>query len=170
MRKRAPTSYPKRTPQQWLEIKKQACARFAKGECIRDIADALHVSYDAVRVWRRQWQHDGSAAVCSHASPGAKPRLSPEQLQQLGEALLLGPAHWGYRTELWTLARIAALIKQLFGVAYHPSHVFKVLRGMGWSCQKPAREAKERDAEAIARWLADDWPRLKKGRKPTAPR
>lgn len=81
---------------------------FVKGECIRDIAAALHVSYDAVRVWRRQWQQAGSAAVCSHASPGAKPRLSPKQLQQLGEALLLGPAHWGYRTELWTLARITA--------------------------------------------------------------
>lgn len=46
MGKRAPTSYPKRTPQQWREIKEQACWRFAQGEPLKDIAAALHVSYE----------------------------------------------------------------------------------------------------------------------------
>jgi transposase len=170
MTKRAPTSYPKRTSQQWREIKAQACSRFARGESIDDIAAALHVSYEAVRVCRRKWEQGGVEAACAQAPLGAKSRLSQEQLAQLGDALLLGPAHWGYQTELWTLERMAALIKQLFGVAYHPSHVFKVLRGMGWSCQKPTRQAKERDEEAIARWLAEDWPRIKKGLNATAPR
>jgi len=163
MGKRAPTSYPKRTPQQWREIKEQACSRFAQGERIADIAAALHVSYEAVRVWRGKWEQGGSEAACAQAPLGAKPRLSPAQLKELAQALLRGPAHWGYQTELWTLERIAALIKQRFGVSYHPSHVFRVLRAMGWSCQKPARKAKERDETAIARWLAKDWPRPQKG-------
>lgn len=170
MRRRAPTSYPRRTQQQWREGKAQACLRFAKGERIDDIAAALHVSYEAVRVWRRKWEQGGVQAACAQSPPGPKPRLSPEQLDQLAEALLQGPVPFGYQTQLWTLERIAALIKQRFGVSYHPSHVFRVLQAMGWSCQKPTRQAKERNEEAIARWLAEDWPRLKKGHKPTAPR
>ena len=40
---------------------------------------------------------------------------------------------------------------------------------MGWSRQRPARRAVERDDEAIARWVAEDWPRVKKGALLTDP-
>jgi hypothetical protein len=29
---------------------------------------------------------------------------------------------------------------------------------MGWRLQRPARRAQERDEQAIARWVAEDWP------------
>jgi hypothetical protein len=29
---------------------------------------------------------------------------------------------------------------------------------MGWRLQRPARRAIERDEQAIARWVAEDWP------------
>jgi transposase len=76
--------------------------------------------------------------------------------------LLQGPRRHGYRTELWTLARVADLIAAKFGVRYHPSAVWHILRAMGWSCQKPERRARERDELAIQRWRQDDWPRIKK--------
>jgi transposase len=61
-------------------------------------------------------------------------------------------------TDHWTLARVATVIEQLTGVAYHPGHVWKLLRRMGWRLQRPARRAVERDERAIARWVAEDWP------------
>ena len=94
---------------------------------------------------------------------GPKARLSVEQLRHLESELLRGPLAHGYRTDLWTLERMAYLIKQFFGVSYHPGHVYKILRGLGWSCQKPERRAKERDQAAIQRWLQKDWPPIKKG-------
>jgi transposase len=78
--------------------------------------------------------------------------------------LVQGPLHAGYRTDVWTLARIAKLIHQEFGIRYHPSHVWKILTALGWSCQKPERRAVERDEAAIARWKQHDWPRIKKRR------
>jgi transposase len=168
MRKRAPTQYPGRNQQQWRVAKEQACARFDEGHSVQAVADALHVSYEAVRVWRHKWQQGGVEAACAQKPLGAPPRLSREQLAQLEQALLDGPAACGYHTELWTLARIAALIKKLFAVSYHPSHVFRVLQAMNWSCQKPTRQANERNEAAIRKWLDEDWPRIKKGPKPTA--
>jgi transposase len=170
MRKRAPTQYPRRSQQQWRVAKEQACTRFAAGQSIQAVADALHVSYEAVRVWLHKWQQGGAEAACAQAPLGAKPRLSPEQLGQLETALLEGPVRWGHQTQLWTLARIADLIYKLFGVRYHPSHVFKLLGRMGWSCQRPTRQAKERNEAAIAQWLREDWPRIKKGHWPPEPR
>jgi transposase len=76
--------------------------------------------------------------------------------------LVQGPGQHGYRTELWTLARVAEVIAVTFGIAYHPSAVWHILRAMGWSCQKPARRARERDEQTIARWRQEDWPRIKK--------
>src|SRR5829696_5346033 len=34
-------------------------------------------------------------------------------------------------------------------------------RGLGWSVQRPVRVAAERDEQAIARWVAEDWPAIK---------
>ena len=151
-------------------MKEDACERFAQGESIRLISEALHVSYEAVRVWRQKWQEGGVEAACAQKPLGAPRRLSQAQLAELEQALLDGPAAFGYQTELWTLARIAALIKKLFSVSYHPSHVYRVLQAMNWSCQKPTRQAKERNEAAIEKWLTEDWPRIKKGLKPTARR
>jgi hypothetical protein len=49
-------------------------------------------------------------------------------------------------------------VSRLTGVAYHPGHTWKLLRRMGWRLQRPARRAVERDEQAIARWVAEDWP------------
>jgi Winged helix-turn helix len=39
--------------------------------------------------------------------------------------------------------------------------VWRILRGLGWSVQRPVRVAAERDKQAIARWVAEDWPAIK---------
>jgi transposase len=51
---------------------------------------------------------------------------------------------------------------------YHPGHVWKFLRQLGWSCQRPAGRALERDEKAIERWQKERWPELKKRQKSSA--
>ena len=67
-----------------------------------------------------------------------------------------------YHTDLWTCPRVADLIRARFGVSYHPDHIGRLLRSLGFSPQKPQRRAVERDEEEIRRWEAEDWPRIKK--------
>jgi transposase len=68
------------------------------------------------------------------------------------EALLLkGAKAHGWRTELWTADRVAALIERHFGICFHPEHARKILkRRLRWTSQKPQRKAKQRDRAAIA--------------------
>ncbi|WP_262272535.1 helix-turn-helix domain-containing protein [Microvirga yunnanensis] len=58
----------------------------------------------------------------------------------------------GFATERWTLARIAALIEREFGVHYHPRSLERPLKAHGFSVQRPATRAKERDELVIAVW------------------
>jgi transposase len=83
--------------------------------------------------------------------------------------LLQGPLAHGYRTNLWTTARIAELIQRKYGVQHHRDHVGRLMHSLKWSPQKPERRALERDEKAIARWKQKDWPRIKKTLRGWAP-
>ena len=115
----------------------------------KDIAAALGVTSGAVSQWMKAAREGGIEALRRHPAPGPRPRLSPEQKEQIPSILAKGAEHYGFRGELWTAARIAAVIKEVFGISYHPSHICKLLKEIGWSVQKPIRRATQRDEEAI---------------------
>src|ERR1700691_2438810 len=50
------------------------------------------------------------------------------------------------------------------GVRVHEDHVWRILRKLGWSCQRPTGRALERDEAAIRKWKKVEWPRIKKKR------
>jgi transposase len=87
------------------------------------------------------------------------------QKKQLVELLLRGPLAAGYRTDLWTLRRVGEVIQEKFGIRYCVANVWKLMRGFGWSCQKPEKKARERDEGAIRHWKRFAWPHIKKRRK-----
>lgn len=142
----------------------EAACLFAAGVHQAEVARRLGATATSVNRWYRTWKSQGAEGLKRKASPGPKPRLSPAQLQQLEEMLLAGPAAAGYATELWTAPRVRKLIWDRFRVRYHESHVWLLLRKLGWSCQKPAKRAIERDEEAIQHWVKERWPRIKRGR------
>lgn len=72
-----------------------------------------------------------------------------------------GPAARGWADQRWTLARIAELIHQLFGVEYTLRGVSYLLHRIGYTGQVPARRAVERDEEQIAGWRRRRWPAVK---------
>jgi transposase len=142
----------------------EAARLFAQGITQAEVARTLGVSSQAASVWYRRWRQGGAVALRGAGRAGRRPRLSRAELDAVAQALRAGPTAFGFDTESWTLKRIAAVIEHLTGVAYHPGHVWRLLRGLDWSPQRPARRAVERDEAAIARWRATDWPRIKRGR------
>ncbi len=155
---------PQGTPQQLQKRRERAIQLFATGKLPASIARALSASRSSVSRWIQTYERKGSAGLQAQLIPGRPPQLAPKQKQKLEQLLLRGSLAAGYKTDLWTLKRIAKLIKHQFSVEYHPSHVWKVLQQLGWSCQKPERRATQRNGVAIARWKRYKWPRIKKKR------
>ena len=111
--------------------RRQAVALLNQGLKGAQVARALGVSGAAVSRWKQAYEAAGEAALAAKPHPGGQPRLRASDRRRLGRMLLDGPRRHGYRTELWTLRRVAEVVAKKFGVAYHPCHVWKVLRGMG---------------------------------------
>lgn len=140
----------------------QAGKRFERGEGPSEVARRLGVRRQSAHGWQKRWREGGVSALRSRGAAGPKARLSAVQREAITAALVAGPQACGHVTAVWTLPRVAKLIAERTGRRYHPGHVWKLLRGMGFSCQQPTRRAIERDEAAIARWKRVDWPRLKK--------
>ena len=103
--------------------------------------------------------NSGTTRNALTGSTGPDPRLSDAQLVAIDPALREGARAHGFNTDHWTLDRITTVIERLTGVAYHPGHVWKLLRHrLHYRLLRPARRAIERDEQAIARWVAEDWP------------
>jgi hypothetical protein len=47
-------------------------------------------------------------------------------------------------------------------VRYHASQAGRILRQLGWSCQRPVGRALEREADKIRRWKQQRWPEINK--------
>lgn len=141
--------------------RRQATRLFAKDTPTPEVARRLGVARQLAYRWQTAWRQGGMAALASKGSAGRKPKLTPEQMKQVIEALLAGPVARGYRTALWTLPRVAALIEQLTGVRYHPGHVWRLLEASGFRCQRPERRAVEQDEPAIRYWRQVRRPAIK---------
>jgi hypothetical protein len=55
------------------------------------------------------------------------------------------------------------LNRDQFEISYHLSQVGRIWKACGWSSQKPAQWATQRDEEAIRQWLRSVGPKSKKG-------
>jgi transposase len=156
-----------RSPNNWKEARRfQAWQLNQQGWPQRQIAAALGVSEAAVSQWMTRAREGGAEALRRRPSPGAPCRLIDEQLARLPALLHQGPAAYGFRGELWTRGRIAAVIRLAFGISYHPRHVGRLCQALRWSPQKPARRARQRNEAAITYWREETWPALKRGHKP----
>jgi transposase len=147
----------------WREARRvRAWELRQKGWKQKDIAEALGVSAGAVSQWIKQARVEGPEALRHRKGGGPKPRLSEEQVAQLPKLLAQGAEHFGFRGDVWTQLRVAALIRREFGVSYHPAHVGRLLKRLRWSRQKPVDRATQRNETAIERWRTDTWLTLKK--------
>jgi transposase len=148
--------------EQLQERRLHAIALLEQGSTQVEVAHMLGVTQGAVSQWKSAHAHGGNDALAGKSAPGASPKLTEKQCQQLLKYLQQGPRKHGWSTELWTLPRIVQLIAKKFDVQYDQSGAWRLLRRLGWSCQKPERRARERDGDAIERWRKREWPRLKK--------
>jgi transposase len=153
----------RKPPRSWPEgRRRRAWELHQQGWTQQRIAEALDVTQGAVSQWLKRATMQGVEALRDHPAPGAKPLLSADQQAQLVALLLEGAEAHGFRGEVWTCRRVAQLIKDQFRVSYHPDHVGRLLRQLGWSAQRPTVRATQRDEVAIAAWYTERWPALKK--------
>jgi transposase len=144
---------------EWRRFRALALSREGWKEV--EIARALDVSRAAVCKWLAMVRVGGSVVLKARQGCGRPPRLTSEQWAQIPELLWHGAEAYGFRGEVWTCARIGKVFQEEFGVHYHPGHISRLLKKLGWTPQIPITRAIQRDEAAIERWRIETWPQLK---------
>ena len=153
---------PAGSPSALQRRRERAIALLKDGYQPCDVASMLAVDRRSVRRWNAAYRKQGGKALHAKPAPGRPPKLLNPDRARLEKTLLQGARAAGFPTDLWTCPRIVATIERQFGVRYHVDHIGRLMRALGWSPQKPTRRAVERDEQAIAKWVKQDWPRVKK--------
>src|SRR5262245_46098727 len=139
-----------------------AVERVGEGYSPQEVADFLAVDPSSVRRWVAASRRRGAAALAAKPVSGRPPKLTTTQEKIVRRWLAENPTEHGFATELWTASRLDQLIEQEFGAHFHPHYLANWPRRRGYTPQLPRRAPRERDERAIARWLAEDWPRTKR--------
>jgi transposase len=150
-------------------IRRRAVARVVAGQTQAAVAKALGIHPATLVKWMARHRADGDSGLAAKPTPGRSRFLTDAQEAQVRSWLAQKPTDHGFRTDLWTAARVAHLIDRRFGVTYHPNYLREWLAKRGYSPQRPAKKARQRNDAGIAGWVAADWPRIQKKRPRPVP-
>ena len=153
---------PSGSPRQLEARRLQAWKLLREGVAPVDVARRLGVDRRSVRRWRAEGERRGRPGLTARPTPGRPSRLTERMRAALVDCLLAGAQACGFPTELWTCRRVGQVIHRRFKVRYHVNHVSRLLRGLGFSPQKPEAVARERDEAMIRGWVRETWTAVKK--------
>ncbi len=117
-----------------LEARRRlAATMLAKGRGIREVARKIGAAPSSVKRWKDAIEQGGKNALKAKPHTGRPSRLSAKQRQRLLYILQQGPRAANLRADQWTCGRVGIVIRRQFGVKYHPDHVSRILRALGWN-------------------------------------
>ncbi len=138
----------------------QAARLLQQGVHEAEVARRVGVHRQSVNRWAKQFAAGGRPALKRARRAGRPTRLSAADRQRIVQGLKRGPEALGYTTSLWTAWRVADLIERTGGVKYSTVHAWRLLRSLGWTPQRPAGRARERNEAAIEKWERPRGPEL----------
>jgi len=130
----------------------KAVSLLQQGHTYQVVALRVQSSISSLVRWMQAFRRRGKAGLKPRPTPGRPPQMTPAERQALAVLYKRGSVPAGYATEMWTLPRVVEQIRRQLGMAYHPGHVWKILIGLGRSCQKPERRAVQCRPKKIWPW------------------
>lgn len=141
------------------QVRLAAAELIEAGASDGEVAQAFQVTRKSANRWRRTLAIGGRQALASKGPGGPHCKLSPAQQRELEAVLGAGPAACGWdEDQSWTLARIAAVIREKFGVCYTLSGLDVLMHRIGWNVQVPAWRVAGQEEAGIARWRTEARP------------
>lgn len=141
-------------------LRMQAIKLWKKDKKVRDIAEDFGVTLSAVYKWIKDYKRQGLNGLKKRKAKGAKPKLSGNEVKKLVELIRKTADNYGFESPLWDCKKIRQLILEKFKKSLHFSNVWRLLKKLGLSPQKPKRQAMQRDEKEVKAWIRNEWPKI----------
>jgi transposase len=154
----------KLSPATQAELRRVAVAMVRAGKTRVEAAETVGVNRRFVGQWVKVAAQGGEAVLAGRRRgrrPGEQKALSAAQEDRLGDSIARGcPDQFGLSFTLWTRQAVRALIARETGVWLTLPVVGRYLRAWGFTAQRPARRATERQEGAVRAWLESTYPAI----------
>ncbi len=139
---------------------------FQQGHKRAEIAEVIGVHYTVACSWIRAWKLGGEQAI-KLGQRGRRPeeqrRLTGAQESTLKKLICdKNPDQMKLPFALWNRKAIQAVVKQMWNVRIAIRTIGDYLKRWGFTPQKPAKRAYERNPKAVKDWLDNTYPGIKK--------
>src|SRR3954454_20140252 len=146
------------------ELLRVAVAMVRAGKTRIEAAKTVGVNRRFVGQWVKAAEQSGEAVLAGRRRgrrPGEQKALTIEQEDRLRGMIARGcPDQFGLSFALWTRQAVRALIARESGVWLTLPVVGRYLRAWGFTAQRPARRATERQEGAVRTWLESTYPAI----------
>lgn len=120
----------------------------AQGMSCRQVGHLLGDSPRTVQYWVHRFESEGFAGLVDDERPGRPPRLSGEQLDEIGVALRNPPSDAGLSANLWDGKLLSSYIAQKYNVELGVRQSQRLFRQLGFRFRKPRPVIARADPEA----------------------
>jgi transposase len=152
------------SPQAQEDLRRRAVAAVKSGFTQAAVSTMLGVSPKTLWRWVNAFDRKGNKALTAGKRgrrPGEQKALDPKQEARVRRAVLgKYPDQVALPGLVWTRPQVRQLVRNWFGTGLSLITIGKYLRSWGLSPQKPIRKAYEHNPQAVARWLAEQYPAI----------
>ncbi|WP_153015418.1 IS630 family transposase, partial [Ventosimonas gracilis] len=142
-------------------MRQQAVKAVREGQSIDSVAAAFGVNKRSVFRWLAAFANGGQTALLAKPIPGRPSKLSDEQMKWIADAVRSKtPQQFCFEFGLWTLDLIRHLIKRKFGINLSVGAMYRVMKVLGFSAQKPKYRAWQQDAALVHTWETETFPAI----------
>ena len=148
-------------------IRKRAVkAVVEKGHKPALVAEAFGVALNTVYKWVRMYKSSGSSALKNAkrgCTKGSRSSLTAHQCKEIQRLIKdTHPEQLKMPFVLWTRKAVQELIEDQFSIKMPIRTVGEYLSRWDFTPQKPLKKSYEQQPKAVQKWLADEYPAIKK--------
>jgi transposase len=144
------------------QLRQRAVNAVQNGESPEIVARVLGISRAALYQWLAKYRQGGMGQLDARKRGGRPPKLDGHALRYIYDTITMkNPMQLKFPFALWTTAMVVQLIYDKFNIRLSRSSVSRLLNQLGLSAQRPLWRAYQQDPEAVAKWLNDEFPKIK---------
>jgi len=148
------------------QIRIRAVTQVQQGESPEKVIATLGFSRACIYNWLARYRAGGWHALKSGKHTGRPKKLDGTQIAWLYKTIRdKNPLQLKFSFALWTRSMVTRLIRKQFGLKLSETSVGRLLRQMGFSCQRPLYRAYQQDPKAVEHWKNTVFPQIKKRAK-----
>lgn len=145
------------------DIRVRAVRAVFSGQPKTVVATAYQVDYSTLYRWCQRCGEERDLATLERRSGSGRPSLLDQGTRKQLMRVVQQPASvFGYETDFWTCRRLVQITNKHLGIPLSQPTMWRILRDMGLTYQKPERRYFEADEGQRKKWIRYEVPKIKR--------